>query len=90
MQIRINNICLYLFFRGKRMTLVYDRCDEDLDQLKAKKPFAFQNIKHVKVINENAFGHHHRSVIGNGPICVTYKYIIWTVTIVVKHIFSTF
>lgn len=46
--------------RGRKMTLLYAHCDEDLDDLDSKKKIP--SIKHTKIINENAFGYQHSKV----------------------------
>ncbi|XP_003247207.1 probable tyrosyl-DNA phosphodiesterase isoform X2 [Acyrthosiphon pisum] len=46
--------------RGKKMTLLYERCDEDIDELHKKKKLL--NVRHKKIINKNAFGHQHSKV----------------------------
>jgi len=47
-----------MFFRGKRLTLLYECCDEDIDELHKKKKLL--NVGHIKIIAKNDFGHHHR------------------------------
>lgn len=60
-----NNLFLkvnFIFFsRGKKITLLYEQCDENLIELDLKKKIP--HIKHKKIINANAFGHQHRSVL---------------------------
>ncbi|XP_060864486.1 probable tyrosyl-DNA phosphodiesterase [Metopolophium dirhodum] len=46
--------------RGKNMTLLYERCNEDIDELHKKKKLL--NVRHKKIINKNAFGHQHSKV----------------------------
>lgn len=47
-------------FRGKRITLLYGRCDQDIDQLHSSKKVL--DVRHKKIINKDAFGYQHRSV----------------------------
>uniref|UniRef100_A0A2S2N9H3 Putative tyrosyl-DNA phosphodiesterase n=2 Tax=Schizaphis graminum TaxID=13262 RepID=A0A2S2N9H3_SCHGA len=46
--------------KGKKMTLLYEHCDEDLSELDSKKKIP--NIKHKKILNKNTFGHQHSKV----------------------------
>ncbi|CAH1738102.1 unnamed protein product [Aphis gossypii] len=46
--------------RGKKITLLYEQCDENLIELDLKKKIP--HIKHKKIINANAFGHQHSKV----------------------------
>jgi hypothetical protein len=57
----LSNFTLLYFFRGKKITLLYEHCDEDLKKLDSKNKIP--NIKHKKILNKNAFGHQHRSVL---------------------------
>ncbi|XP_022164790.1 probable tyrosyl-DNA phosphodiesterase [Myzus persicae] len=46
--------------RGKRITLLYERCDVDLNEPHLNKKIP--NVKHKKITNPNAFGHQHSKV----------------------------